>query len=196
MLPRLSRLSVYARNCWRAEDNFRESTSRIDVECHTVCPFKNPSLSLAQSERVYSFSLSDRRLDHSRQVWTVRGKNKSRLLARDYAGSRSDCLARGPKSKIYISGDSAPPVTAGGAWDTRERTTRTTRERRRKRKRESATGGGRRERDVRRFRRVHIVRGIRLAGEPDVCAPPVTYRSVLRLLLLRFSPSLGRLSGE
>lgn len=46
----------------------------------------------------------------------------------------------------------------------------------------------RRERDVRRFRRVHIVRGIRLAGKSDVCAPPVTYRTVLRLFSLFILP--------
>lgn len=44
----------------------------------------------------------------------------------------------------------------------------------------------RRKRDVRRFRRVHIVRGIRLTGKPDVCASLVTYRTVLGALSLLF----------
>lgn len=83
-------------------------------------------------------------------------------------GLRSDCLARygGPKSKIYISGDS-PPTSATVVVDT---CVKSEKERKRRRK-ESTTDGGRRERDVRRFRRVHIVRGIRLADKPDVCAP-------------------------
>lgn len=48
---------------------------------------------------------------------------------------------------------------------------------------------GRRERDVRRFRHVHIVRGIRLAGKLDVCASLVTYPTVLSTLSSRFSLS-------
>lgn len=53
---------------------------------------------------------------------------------------------------------------------------------RREREKENPTHDRRRERDVRRFRHVHIVRGTRLAGKLDVCALLVTYRTVLSTL--------------
>ena len=53
--------------------------------------------------------------------WTA-GKDKSRLLAQDYVGLRSDCLAmRGLKSKIYISGNSPPPTSVMVVVEIRER---------------------------------------------------------------------------
>lgn len=55
-------------------------------------------------------------------------------------------------------------------------------EKERRERRESLTDDGRRERDVRRFRHVHIVRGIRLADKLDVCASLVMYRAVLSTL--------------
>jgi len=56
----------------------------------------------------------------------------------------------------------------------------------REEKGENPTDDGRRERDVRRFRHVHIVRGIRLADKLDVCASLVTYCTVLSTLPFLF----------
>lgn len=82
-----------ARN-WFGEKQF----SRIDVTNNIVHLFRH-----FFARRGEASEFSNRRLDHDSggKSWTA-GKDKSRLLARDYVGLRSDCLTGAQIQNLYI----------------------------------------------------------------------------------------------
>lgn len=74
------------------KSNFRESTSRIIPSVsHDASRGKRGRVSLigASITRIFGGKVMERQRRGGRR------KNKSRLLARDYVGLRSDCLSRG-----------------------------------------------------------------------------------------------------